>query len=780
MPETRSAHDRSASLTRGSRFIAPATAFTGVEVAVRADTARPAPVTHESTEVPSSLDTDVVAPDVDDHPCPSRIVVLAAGLGSRLRRRGPDKPLVRLGGLSLLERSIIAANEAGFVEVVVVTGHQGERVARHALEVSRRRGVAVTVVHNDRYRESNGLSVLAARDAVGEEPFALVMADHVFAAAFMGRLRTSKLAPGQVVVAVDRSLGQAVGVDTADAMKVRLRDDQVQLIDKNLDHYDAFDVGAFVCGPSLVHALERASARGDTTLAGAVQIMADSGDAQVLSLVGDEWWFDVDTPGDHRRGRRFLLSNTGKALDGAVATKLNRAISQRVATPLVLRAAPRITPNQITLVAFAVAVAAAAAFMAAAPLVAAVLITLASVLDGSDGEVARLQHRTSPYGGFLDAVLDRVADGVVFTGVAIYLATRSDLIGLSGSTQAAVAIGVSGLALVGHLGVSYTTAKAAVDLNHRYQGPVIGGGHGRDLRLLILTLGAVAAAFSAAALLVSIGVIAVLCTWIIVVRLRASWWAEGPGNDYLTIGAVAFDFDGTLADTMGALTDLATALLTTDLGLDHDEATRRYRATAGDDFATQLDTIAPGHPRAESVAHQFESDKDAVVDNCRPFPDTRRALAQLSDANIPILICSSTRAELVHRFCGRHGLSDLVTTIDGWRPGRPKKDQLEDWTTSIGIASNEVLFVGDSLRDAAIAETVGLRFIGVARPDQPDGFAGTGLSTASSVAEIADRAVRAHRSPVSVGRPDSTEPITTPAPSPPAANAGEMANRVNT
>jgi hypothetical protein len=38
--------------------------------------------------------------------------------------------------------------------------------------VSRRRGIAVTVVRNERYREGNGLSALAARDRVGYDPFA--------------------------------------------------------------------------------------------------------------------------------------------------------------------------------------------------------------------------------------------------------------------------------------------------------------------------------------------------------------------------------------------------------------------------------------------------------------------------------------------------------------------------------------------------------------------------------------------------------------------------------
>jgi choline kinase len=57
---------------------------------------------------------------------------------------------------------------------VVVTGHRADQIDRHVLEVSRRRGIAVTVVRNVRYREGNGLSALAARDGVGSEPLDVV------------------------------------------------------------------------------------------------------------------------------------------------------------------------------------------------------------------------------------------------------------------------------------------------------------------------------------------------------------------------------------------------------------------------------------------------------------------------------------------------------------------------------------------------------------------------------------------------------------------------------
>ena len=271
---------------------------------------------------------------------PTRLVVLASGMGSRLRSKTSPKPLVELGGISLVERALAGARHAGFDEVVVVTGHRADRIDRHLLEVSRRRGIAVTVVHNERYREGNGLSALAARDGVGAEPFALVMADHVFSPSLLQRLKQASVEPGEVLVAVDTRLGLATGVDPGDAMKVRIADGCIQAIGKQLAVYDAFDVGAFVCGPALFDAVEKAVAAGDSSLAGAIQVLADAGVAHALLIGDEEWWFDVDTPRDFRNGSRHVFRVTGKPLDGAIAARFNRTLSQRVVTPALLAAHP--------------------------------------------------------------------------------------------------------------------------------------------------------------------------------------------------------------------------------------------------------------------------------------------------------------------------------------------------------------------------------------------------------------------------------------------------------
>ena len=372
------------------------------------------------------------------------------------------------------------------------------------------------------------------------------------------------------------------------------------------------------------------------------------------------------------------------------------------------------------------------------------------MLDGSDGEVARLTYRSSPYGAFLDAVLDRAADGILFTGMAIYLATDADLGDLLGGAQVPVAVAVSGAAVVGHLLVSYTTAKAGLDLGYRYHGTLLGGGRGRDLRLFLVTVGALAAAVAPVALLVALAAVALLSAWIVVVRLQRSWWAAGPGSQYAGVRAVALDFDGTVADSMGFLTDVAVGLLVDELGFERAEATRQYLATAGSTFATQLEEIAPGQPGLTEVASRFEAAKTRWMGRCEMFTDVVPAVERLAAAGVPVLLCSSTRAPLVREFCDRYGLLHRFASVDGWRPGHTKRVQLVSGVAAAGFAAHEVIFVGDTRRDADVARAAGTRFVGLVRTAHPDTLAGSGAKVVGSLSELAADLVRAVHSPVTV------------------------------
>ena len=83
---------------------------------------------------------------------------------------------------------------------------------------------------------------------------------------------------------------------------------------------------------------------------------------------------------------------------------------------------------------------------------AGLLAAAAQILDGVDGQFARLTGQESRAGAFLDSVLDRYADGFLVIGLIIF----NEQMGL----PAWLLIPLGGLALIGSGLVSYSSARA--------------------------------------------------------------------------------------------------------------------------------------------------------------------------------------------------------------------------------------------------------------------------------------------------------------------------------
>ena len=109
-----------------------------------------------------------------------------------------------------------------------------------------------------------------------------------------------------------------------------------------------------------------------------------------------------------------------------------------------------IHPDTITLVGL-IFVAAAAVLIAQGQHQAGALVLLLGLpLDALDGAVARAMQRQNPFGGVLDSVLDRYADGFIFGALGYYFSSQ----GQQDNFLLALA------ALVGSYGVSYVRARA--------------------------------------------------------------------------------------------------------------------------------------------------------------------------------------------------------------------------------------------------------------------------------------------------------------------------------
>ena len=346
------------------------------------------------------------------------VVILAAGEGSRLRKGGNHlpKPLVPLLGLTLLERALLTWKTAGVRRFYVVVGWEGKRVAAHAQELAKRHGLDLEVVENPRWQEGNGTSVLAVKDRT-PAPFFVSMVDHVFEPSlvegFVQQVKDKK----STIIAVDPRVTQVF--DLADATKVRLEEDRVVDIGKEILPYHAVDMGLFFCGPEIFQALEKAKKEGDGSLTGGVKKLASQGKMCAVKLE-EGFWTDVDTPEGLEYAQKGLLTCVARSQDeGWISRHFNRHLSRWITARL---ASTSITPNLITFLAFALAVAAGCLFALGklgTTILAALLVQASSVVDGCDGELARIKFMVTPWGAWWDTLLDRYADGAIVLGITV-------------------------------------------------------------------------------------------------------------------------------------------------------------------------------------------------------------------------------------------------------------------------------------------------------------------------------------------------------------------------
>ena len=169
--------------------------------------------------------------------------------------------------------------------------------------------------------------------------------------------------------------------------------------------------------------------------------------------------------------------------DGIVSRYLNRPLSRPAARAL--RATP-VTPNAVTAFTLLLAFATGAMIAAGWNIAGGVLIQAVSVIDGVDGELARLKAQATRFGAVFDAVTDRYGDAAMLAGMTVY-AVRFE------SHPHAEFMGM--LALSAALIVSYSRARIEADLPDVIESgrmDSIFGLASRDVRSLVAAVGTVA------------------------------------------------------------------------------------------------------------------------------------------------------------------------------------------------------------------------------------------------------------------------------------------------
>ncbi len=163
-----------------------------------------------------------------------KAIVIAAGLGSRLKELTHDRPKskVVVAGKPLIEHQLEAFRQAGITDVSIVTGYLGEQLEGYP---------GVKTYRNDRFRENNILySLMYAREELNDD-VVVCYSDIIYRKALIRELVNAPAADFTLVV--DRDWQKAyVGRTqhpTDQAEKVRIEDGLVTRLGKVLHDSDA-------------------------------------------------------------------------------------------------------------------------------------------------------------------------------------------------------------------------------------------------------------------------------------------------------------------------------------------------------------------------------------------------------------------------------------------------------------------------------------------------------------------------------------------------------------
>ncbi|MFI5271088.1 MAG: CDP-alcohol phosphatidyltransferase family protein, partial [Candidatus Saccharimonadales bacterium] len=130
--------------------------------------------------------------------------------------------------------------------------------------------------------------------------------------------------------------------------------------------------------------------------------------------------------------------------------KLVRSFIHLIAAKLNVLSNGRITPNKVTTVGLLMHIPIAFLIAGGHLVISGILLIIFGLFDVLDGELARLQKTSSPFGMVYDATTDRIKETLIYAGLAFWLAKTGQSFW---ATWTVLALGLS-------ISVSYAKAKA--------------------------------------------------------------------------------------------------------------------------------------------------------------------------------------------------------------------------------------------------------------------------------------------------------------------------------
>ncbi len=338
-------------------------------------------------------------------------IILAAGKATRMKPYSSEMPkaLFELTpNITVLDLTIRWLKEEGIEEIIVVTRPS---LSRFFLE---RYGEEVRVITTDREEGFGNLySMFTGMREVNSPEYLVLMSDHIFELEILRRM-LKEGGKRAFTLSLDRN---PPWDKLEEGLKVVLEEGEVKEVGKGAIPQYGIDTGIFYCSGKAQDIVEETidELGPAATISDALRRAISQREISYVDVTG-LLWMDVDTPEELEEARKILPSILRRSLvkpgDGPISRYVNRPISTRISVYMFMKGI-YVSPNIISAISFLLMVISGFMIYWNLLIPAAILIQLSSIIDGMDGEIARLFQTASKFGGLLDSFLDRYSDLIV-------------------------------------------------------------------------------------------------------------------------------------------------------------------------------------------------------------------------------------------------------------------------------------------------------------------------------------------------------------------------------
>lgn len=233
---------------------------------------------------------------------PEEALILAAGKCLRMPPSLRPKVLLKVGGLTLLQRHFEGLKLLGVKRFVVVVGYEKEKVKRHLKSLD----YQIEVVENEKVNKGNAYSVFLGIQRLKGKNFFLVMGDHIFDyLQFKQKVfKEIKRVEVPLVVFVDKFPLYMKPEWYVGCTKVRLKGKRIEGWGKRLRKFNAVDMGIFIVQLNLLKQMEKILKK-EKEWNRVVKTIVQNGKVKAIE-VNSLLWFNVNTPPQYELAKKFF------------------------------------------------------------------------------------------------------------------------------------------------------------------------------------------------------------------------------------------------------------------------------------------------------------------------------------------------------------------------------------------------------------------------------------------------------------------------------------------